>query len=911
MYKTYLINLSAILNYCSRFIHFHHIFKAQMVLLFYFCMVIKLSAKYFLLTSIGLFFFATLLKSQQRKIDISAINVDFETILHEICDKADMEFQLQCKRISKKQKFFINAKNITVREILNKCLEGSRLVYEIEGSKIIIRDDKSKRGWGEGEILTQTIKGTVRDIESKRTLPGATILILGTEPVQGTSSDRKGNYRINKVPLGRYTLKVSFIGYKDVIIPEVLVGSAKEVVLNVELNEVVQKIDQIIIEADKERPLNDMALVSARSFSVDETKRYAASFSDPARMALCYAGVATTHDFMNEIIVRGNSPQYLLWRIEGVEVPSPNHFTDGGVSGGAVSILSSNVIGRSDFLTGAFPADYGNALSGVFDISLRKGNNEKREIAVQAGTLGLDFSAEGPFNDDYTGSYLFNYRYSTLAFLSLIELSFLGGSAPSYQDLSFKLNLPTKKFGRFSVWGVGGVSYERNSGVTDSTDWSPNEITYSERWADYMMAVGVTHVINPTINSYLKTTVAMTKYGSSALLDTLLSDDVYENIVRKELFNTSLSLAISYNNKLSRRISLRAGMNLNYSFYSYLLDISSAYINKINSLDTNGETYLTNVYTQVKYKLSKHMIINAGMNFMYYDLNQYYSFEPRVGFQWEFAKKQSFALGYGIHSRHELPVLYFKKYSELGDSFTQLDFTKKLPSAHHFVASYSRRFNENFYMKFETYFQKIENYYVASQPEYTFSAADNYLDFSIPLKSSGLGRNYGIEFTLEKYFTKNYYFLVTSSLFKSEYQAMNKVWYSTIYDLGYIHNIVAGKEFRLGKGKNDVFGFNTRVNWTGGKRDTPILLQESVEADYTVYDEMKRNMLQYPAYFRIDLGLSYQLYRKKTAHFFSVDIQNIFNRKNIAYRYYNPSLQTLTIQTQAGVIPVFNYRLEF
>ncbi len=851
------------------------------------------------------------LSGQHQKIDISAIDVDFETILQEICNKTNMEFQLRCKKVSKRQKFFINAKDISVEEVLNQCLKGSRLTYEITGSIIIIRDNKDKKNWFDEGILTQTIKGVVRDIESKRELPGATILVLGTNPVLGSSSDRNGNYRISRVPLGRYTLQVSYIGYKEVIIPEVLVGSAKEVVLNIELNEVVQKIEQITIEADKERPLNDMAFVSARSFSVDETKRYAASFSDPSRMALCYAGVATTDDYLNEIIIRGNSPQYLLWRIEGVEVPSPNHFTRGGVSGGGVSILSSNVIGRSDFLTGAFPADYGNALSGVFDISLRKGNSERRELAVQAGTLGIDFSAEGPLKDGYNGSYLFNYRYSTLAFFNLIKLDFLGGDVPNYQDLSFKLNLPTKKFGRFSVWGVGGVSYERNEGVTDSTDWSPNEITYTERWADYMMAAGVTHVFNPSINSYIKSTIAMTKYGSATLLDTLLGDDVYENIIRKELFNTSLNLAISYNNKISRRLTLRTGLNLNYSFYSYLLDISSAYSPKTNYLDSEGETFLSNIYTQFKYKLSEKITINAGLNFMYFDLNQYYSIEPRVGIQWDFSKKTSIGLGYGIHSRHELPVLYFKKYHDLGDDFSQLDLLGKLPTAHHFVASYTQRFNDNFYLKLEAYYQKIENYYVASQPEYTFSAADNYLDFSIPLTSDGLGRNYGVEFTMEKYFTKNYYFLITSSLFKSEYRAMNNFWYSTIYDLGYIHNIVGGKEFRVGKNKNDIISSNIRFNWTGGKRDTPILLPESVENGYTVYDELKRNQLQYPAYFRIDLGLSYRLYRKKTSHFFSVDIQNIINRKNIAHRYYNPSLQSLNVQTQAGMIPVFSYRLEF
>ncbi|MEL6358302.1 MAG: TonB-dependent receptor, partial [Bacteroidota bacterium] len=159
------------------------------------------------------------------------------------------------------------------------------------------------------------------------------------------------------------------------------------------------------------------------------------------------------------IIIRGNSPRGLLWRMEGIEIPNPNHFSEEGASGGGISALSVNVLANSDFFTGAFPAEYGNAASGVFDLSLRKGNNEKREYAFQAGVLGLDLAAEGPIGAPGGASYLANYRYSTLSILSTLGVNITGdGDQTDFQDATFKIQVPTTKDGYLSLWGLGGKS---------------------------------------------------------------------------------------------------------------------------------------------------------------------------------------------------------------------------------------------------------------------------------------------------------------------------------------------------------------------------------------------------------------------------------------------------------------------
>ncbi len=848
------------------------------------------------------------ISAQEQKIDIKLIGVDIEELLDVIANKTGMKYEIRCDSIAKRQEIFINAHDVSVERVLNFSLSNTNLQYEIIDNKIIV---SLITAINKSELLTQNIKGVVRDIQSKKPLEGATIIVLGSTPLKGTSSKKDGIFKIKDVPLGRYELKISYIGYKEVILPEVTLHSAKEVFLNIELEEFAEEITQVLIETDKERPLNNMALVSARSFRVEETKRYAASFGDPARMALCYAGVSTNDDYRNEIIVRGNSPQYLLWRIEGIEVPSPNHFTSGGIYGGGVSILSSNVVGRSDFLTGAFPADYGNAISGVFDIFLRKGNNEKQEIGTQIGSLGVEASVEGPFNKVSNSSYLINYRYSTLRLFNKLSLSFIKDNIPDYQDLSFKLNFPTKKYGKFSVWGVGGISYYDNDGVTDSTDWSPDIITYRRRWTDYMLATGVSHVIAPNSHSYVKSTLAMTKYGSTAFLDTLLYNERFDNIARKKLFNTSFNYSLIYNNKLNRFLNFKMGTNMKRSIYNYIVDISSNYNPFLNNMEAQGKSLLMNTFMQIKCKISNFFSLNLGLNFMYYSLLKHKSFEPRFGLRFDLSEHQNISFGYGMHTRHELPAIYFKRYLVNDNYQIQLDFISKLPKANHFILSYANRLKQNLYLKIEAYYQGIKNYYVASDPAYTFSSNNNYLDFSVPLCNDGIGRNYGAELTVERYFTNNYYYLVTSSLFKSEYKALNNVWYSTIYDLGYVHNIVGGKEFRFGKNKNKIIGTNCRINWTGGKRDTPIILKSSVDLGHTIYNERARNTLQYSDYFRIDVGLNYQLNYAKFSHFFAVNVQNITNRRNMAKRYFDPNLNTLQTYLQSGIIPVFTYRLEF
>jgi hypothetical protein len=285
------------------------------------------------------------------------------------------------------------------------------------------------------QLLTQTMKGTIVDIDSNNPLIGATVVILESDPLKGATTDSEGRFKIEKVPIGRYNIQVSYVGYVTLFLSEILVTSGKEVVINIGLKQVVMQMNEVTVKgySQKDKPLNTMASISARSFSVEETRRYAGGLDDPARLASAFAGVTTGNLQDNGIIIRGNSTKGVSWRLEGVEIPNPNHFDGGTIAGsGFVTVFSSQLLTNSDFYTGAFPAEYGNALAGVFDMKFRNGNSDKRESTIQFGMLGLDISSEGPFVKGKNSTYLFNYRYSTFSLMTLLNLLPKGSGIPRY-----------------------------------------------------------------------------------------------------------------------------------------------------------------------------------------------------------------------------------------------------------------------------------------------------------------------------------------------------------------------------------------------------------------------------------------------------------------------------------------------
>ena len=761
--------------------------------------------------------------------------------------------------------------------------------------------------------LSQTIRGSVVDKISNTTLPGANIIILNSDPVLGAATDMDGNFKITKVPVGKHTLKITFLGYKEMTIPNVIVNSGKEVVLSVELEENIILGKEIVItdQQEKYKSINEMSTVSTRTFSVEETQKYAAAVNDPGRMASSFAGVISSDDGNNSISIRGNSPTGLLWRMEGVEIPNPNHFSVPGSSGGGISILSAQVMSNSDFMTGAFAAEYGNALSGVFDIRLRKGNNEKAEYTLQAGFLGLDASVEGPFKKGYNGSYLINYRYSTLSILGKMGVG-VGDGATDFQDLSYNIFLPTQKFGNFTLFGFGGLSSQKYDAKPDSSEWEDEYQRYSSEFIANTGAAGITHAVILGKETYLKSAFVASLASQSYVEERLDDEYVAHNRHNEYSDQGKFTLTSTLNHKFNSRLSLRTGIilnNINFDVkqIAYDPDINATKLN----LKDDGSTYTMQLYAQSNYHLTEALSVNVGLHYFHLTLNNTYSIEPRASVKYELTKSQSVSLGYGLHSQLQPIGVYFAK----DDNNVVTNKNLEMSKSHHFVAAYDRMLTESLRMKMETYYQSLFNIPVRSDELSSFSmvnVSEGYI--ANPMVNKGTGHNYGLELTLEQFLKKDYYFLLSGSLYEAKYKGSDEVLRDTRYNGNYSLVFTAGKEFESGKKlRNRVFGMNIKTTYRGGFRDTPIDLEASqaLPGEGTVYKDDEAYTIKYPAYFRTDIRFSMKKNRPNSTQTLALDIQNVTNRKNVYGSFYNKESNSIKTYYQTSLIPILSYKIEF
>lgn len=765
-------------------------------------------------------------------------------------------------------------------------------------------------------VFTQSIKGTVFDGESKKALPEATVTVNGIN--KGTVTDSQGNFTVPNIPIGRQTLLITLMGYEQKIVPEVLVSSGKEIFLSIALTEKIKVLDEVKVAARKNklRATNEFASVSSRSFSVEDTRRYAATVSDPGRMAQNFAGVSSNGDMDNSIVVRGNSPKGVLWRLEGIEIPSPNHFGGLGSSGGAISMLSSSMLGNSDFYTGAFPAEFGNTLSGTFDLNFRNGNRDRMEGVISIGALGIEASAEGPFSKKSKASYLFNYRYSTLALLKgFLDLD--GGVVPEYQDLSFKLNFPTRKAGTFSLFGIGGTNKAKRDVEKDKTKWDEDNENVNYNGKGKVGVIGFSHQYFITPKSYLKTVLSVTGDRYNLKTDTLNPADNYSNvdIVRTKFINTAYRASVSYNNKLNTKHLLRAGIiasRLGFDYKSEYYDEADGFWK--NFINGNGNAMYYQAFAQWKWRLNNKWTINTGLHASLFNLNGSKSLEPRVSVSYQVKPGQSLSISGGLHSKPEHLSTYYFKNTDASVNAGDINKSLDLVRAAHLVLAYERIILRNIRVKTEAYYQHLYKVPVEKDKESYFSilnASDAYGLVSVDsvLVSKGKGKNYGIDLSLEKPFTNNFYFLFSSSVFRSTYTTYSGKEFNTRYARNYQLNLVAGKEWK--PKKNQLLGVNVKIVTSGSLRDSPIDVEKSKQKGDAVYVKDQYYTLKGSPYYRFDIGFSYKINSKRITQTLLFDIQNITNHKNEFYSYYDRDYQKVRKVNQTGIFPTVSYRIEF
>jgi len=777
-------------------------------------------------------------------------------------------------------------------------------------------------------IVAQTVKGRVTDAITGETLVGAAVKVVEL-PGTGGVTNIDGEFSISIRQSGRYTIETSYLGYEPSVLKEVLVAGVKDVVLDITLRENSSELAEVVVKprVNKLTALNPTALVGGMMLSMEEANRYAGGYNDPARLVTAFAGVAGQGDG-NGISVHGNAPQFMQYRLEGVEIFSPNHFADLYSAGfGMVSSLNSNVITNSDFFVSTFNSSYNNALSGVFDVKMRAGNNSKYENGVQVGSVGIEWTSEGPISKKHNSSFIFNYRYGFSTIARKLKLIDTYGSQYDFQDLSLKLNFPTKKAGTFSVFALGFIdkSWDVELGIEDIH--SIYDASDQEGHL-YNAFVGASHKIHFNNKWTWRTTVAYNMQHNKVDMEYwgLKFDDNYKPIgfegknypfsylkqnEDRAVINTELS------KQITPRWLLQLGGEYSHRFFDLNFRTAENVYEPVSNIPyyaTKDNTGLASIFWSNLWNPADNWSINFGVSGSYFLLSKDFSIEPRASVKWEPGTRHSISIGYGLHSMIEKLDAYFFRNDDGTMANKDLGFSK----AHHLLATYMYKFTDNLNLRLNTYYQYGFDTPVGINGS-TFCTVNRLFNYiEEPLVNEGNTRNYGADITLEQYMSRGFYGQVNGSLFKSEYRGLDKKWRNQLYDRGYMVKVLGGKEWMLGKRKQNVLNVSIKYTLQGGLRHTPIdvdAMKANVAAgiinDQPIYKEDEAMSLQFSPCSILDLTVSYKINCKKVSHTIAFEGVNILQHETPYAERYDFSTGQLRTDKSGISLPNVFYRIDF
>jgi hypothetical protein len=748
-----------------------------------------------------------------------------------------------------------------------------------------------------------TVRGTVRDADSGLPLVGATVSLLPVET--GTITDPKGTFRFDNLPVGRYQLKVSYVGYGTISVPEILLESGKEQVTQISLSPSGKELEEATVSASMPAAFN-----SVQAITIEQTLRYAATYMDPARVATSFPGVAAANDQANGLVIRGNSPNSMQWRLEGLEIVNPNHLSNAGTfsdrptsTGGGVNILSTQLMGTSQFLSGAFPGQYGNATGGILDMSLRKGNDEKTEFIAQASLLGLDLAAEGPLSKKSKASYLVNYRYSFTGLLGFMGVSF-GGEDIRFQDLSFNLNFPMARGAKVTLFGMGGISSNTFTPEKDTLQWEFEKDGQNIIYKNKMGALGGTYEQPLGKRASLRTVLVASGLNTSR--------DAYQvdsrTFLRRDQIGNDYILQgkVSFNSTYTYRLSGGQRLRMGVFLTSQQFGVTPMYPTEKVKL------WMTQPFVTFLYQVAPGLTADVGLHAMVSKLQINHVkantvVEPRVALKWQFTGNQQLNFSYGLHSQIQSPYLYSSTY---GMTNVGQNFDLKPSRSHHFVLGYQQTFDRNSSLKIEAYLQNQFAVPVGGDMHDNYSAVNVVEErTNVRLYNEGTARNYGLEASFQKFLTGDFYMLVSGSVYHATYLDYIGIRHNSRFNGRHTFSLTAGKELK--SGDQNLWGINAKVLWFGGFRDKPVDAAYSAALHTTVYETHASYSVKMKDYFRPDLRIYWKKSKARYNRTLALDLQNVSGTRNEAYRYFDDRQNKIVTQYQLGLIPVLSYRWEF
>jgi hypothetical protein len=722
--------------------------------------------------------------------------------------------------------------------------------------------------------IRQVVRGNISRV-SGEPVGQATVILNGA--VSYTSqADSAGQYLISVLP-GKYTEVVQAPGHKIVSRNNVVVISGKQQVQDFALEDLGADLETIVISGDRNPGSVGLDLWNIQQF--------AAVFYDPGRVVNSHAGTANADDGTNHMTVRGTSPDYIQWKLEGVEIVNPNHLENAGTvndrpafNGGGVSLISAQLLQNSEFHFAPFDAMQGNALSGIFDMKLRNGNDHKREHIVQVSLLGTDLAIEGPFSKSSRSSYLLNFRYSTIGLLSKLGVNF-GDEQTEFADFSHSLNFPFKR-GSVRIFGMSGLSETRFRGKLDT---GLLEIQKELQNIDYRSLTsinGISFLSGIGSSAYIKTVAAYSikNVRRSARPTALLFLPVAheQDNFRQEKISTVTYLGHS----LGRSMRAKVGFYLNYFSNSV-----KSMVDTIARLNGSASQPLVQPFVSVDGEIGTRVNFSIGIHNFWLPEKEHLLVQPRL------------LLGYQINSNQSI-TFRSGSSAQLPSAFLQVNSRDQLlPTTNEALSLMHVYRHRNLKLSTEIYLQRFRK--IPEQETFDFSAF-NYFNEMVffTLNQQGSAEVYGLDLMFEKHFTQ-FYLITSASIYNSTYSAPWTNIRKGRFNTGYNTFFTAGKEFSL-RNKPHFLSADLRVMYRDGFRD----LHDVSGTDYT-YDAVLEN------YWRMDLRLSYKKNKATSTVIWALDIQNLANRRNEAYHYFDRVSGKIETKYQLGLIPVLSYKVMF
>jgi hypothetical protein len=754
---------------------------------------------------------------------------------------------------------------------------------------------------------TGVLSGQVTD-EAGTPLAGATVQVLMDDTTAATATDQQGHFRFPVLPTGIHRVRASYVGYRSTELPEVWVRSGKEERVELVLMPGAQELGEVLIRiAAPQR----MDAIGTQLLTQEQTLRYPATFFDPARLAMSYAGVASTNDQANHFSVRGNGPASNAWLLEGAEIVTPNHLTNAGtrsdlptLTGGGTTILSAQTLGTSRLLMGSMAAPYGNALGGIMDLQLRPGSTARRGFTAQAGLIGIDLSAEGPFKKDGRGSYLVNYRYSTLGLLSSMGVD-LGDEAITFQDISFNVSLPIKERSVLTVFGMGGTSSNRFA-AKDSTQWKYDKDSQDIDYTAKVGAVGLTFKHRIGRRTMWNTTAVISENAQERTAQDLLlvrRGFIY-GAERSELRERKLSFISYVRGAIGARLTYQLGGT----------GMQRSVKKDIFVVDETTTGWLLRPFARVEHSITEHLRMDVGVAYAHWTGNGSGCVEPRLSLRMELGGRDQ--LAFAVGQRSQLPAV--QNYASFSpwvsrDPFWPGPSTNAqlgLVRSQDVELAYEHAFRPYMRIKGSAFLQQLTNVPIGVAFEGFangggYSLANEWDNvYYLPLASKGKGLNAGGQVALERTVHHNIFYQLNATVFNATYTDDVGKTYDSRWNTGMIGNAVLGKEFvKQKEDRKRVWGVNGRVNATGGQRYTP-------GATYS-REVLRPYSAQYDTYYRVDLRIYLKRDRNGHTGLWSLDLLNLTNARNVAYRYFDHRKGEMVTKYQLGLIPNVSYRIEF